>query len=150
MGEHARPPAGAVKASVPTAPASTQDPSLGELVGRMSEQTSQLIRDELRLAQAEMAAKAKKAGIGAGLFGGAGLFAVYGVGCLIAGAVLGLAGPIPDWLAALIIGAVLLAVAGVSALVGKRKVAQAMPPLPQEAVEGIKEDVQTLKAGNSR
>lgn len=122
--------------------------SLGELVGKMSEQTSRLIKDEFRLAQAEMTAKAKKAGIGAGLFGGAGLMALYGLACLVAAAILALAGPVPDWAAALIIGGVLLAVAGAAALIGKREVAQASPPVPAEAVAGFKQDVNTLKSGN--
>lgn len=119
-------------------------PSTGELVSQLSEQTSRLIRDELRLAQLELSAKGKRAGTGAGLFGGAGLFALYGVACLIAAAILGLAGPVPDWLAALIVGVVLLAVAGIAALVGKREIASATPPVPEEAVAGLKQDAQTL------
>ncbi len=126
------------------------EPSLGDLVGQMSEQTSRLIRDELRLAQAEMTAKGKKAGLGAGLFGGAGLFALYGLGALIAAAILGLAGPLPDWLAAVIVGVALLAIAGIAALVGKKKVSQATPVMPAEAVAGIKQDVQALKPGKNR
>jgi hypothetical protein len=123
--------------------------SIGDLVSRMSEQTSQLIRDELRLAQAEMAAKGKRAGIGAGMFGGAGLLSVFGLGCLVATAVLALAGPVADWLAALIVGIALFAIAGVVALIGKKEVAQAGPPVPIEAVHGVKQDVQTLKSGSN-
>jgi membrane protein len=122
--------------------------SVGELVGLMSEQTSRLIRDEFRLAKAEMTEKGKKAGVGAALFGGGGLMALYGVACLVAAAILALAGPVPDWAAALIIGAVLLAAAGAAALIGKREVADATPPVPVEAVEGLKKDVQTLKSGS--
>jgi len=122
--------------------------SVGELVGLMSEQTSRLIRDEFRLAKAEMTEKGKKAGVGAALFGGAGLMALYGVACLVAAAILALAGPVPDWAAALIIGAVLLAAAGTAALIGKRDVADASPPVPVEAVEGLKKDVHTLKSGS--
>lgn len=124
------------------------DASLGDLVSRMSEQTSRLIRDEMRLARAELTAKGKAAGLGAGLFGGAGLFALFGLGCLVATAVLALAGPLADWLAALIVGIALFAVAGVAALVGKREVSAATPPVPQQAVESIKQDVQTLKSGS--
>jgi hypothetical protein len=123
--------------------------SLGELVSRMSEQTSRLIRDELRLAQLEMAEKGKKAGIGAGLFGSAGLFALYGLACLIAAAILGLAGPVPDWLAAIIIGVALFVVAGVAALIGKREVTEAAPPVPEQAVSGVKQDVATIKPGGN-
>jgi uncharacterized membrane protein YqjE len=127
--------------------ASAQDASLGELVSRMSEQTSRLIRDELRLAQLEMTAKTKRAGIGAGLFGTAGIFALFGLACLITAAILGLAGPVPDWLAAIIIGAALFAIAGIAALVGKREVSEAAPPVPEQAVSGLKQDVRTLKPG---
>jgi MFS family permease len=124
------------------------DASIGELVRQVSMQTSRLIRDELRLAQAELAEKGKRAGIGAGLFGGAGIFAGYGLGCFVAAAILGLAGPVDDWLAALIVGGVLFVVAGVAALIGKREVSDATPPLPGEAVDGIKQDVRTLKSGS--
>jgi len=128
--------------------AAASAPSLGELVSQVSEQTSRLVREELRLAQLEMAAKGKRAGMGAGLFGGAGLFALYGLACFVAAAVLALAGPVADWLAALIVGAVLFAVAGLAALVGKREITSATPPVPQEAVAGLKQDVQTLKPGS--
>lgn len=132
----------------PLTKAEGHEPSVGELVGLVSEQTSRLIRDELRLAKAEMTEKGKKAGVGAALFGSAGLMALYGVACLVAAAILALAGPVPDWAAALIIGAVLLAVAGTAALIGKRDVAAATPPVPVEAVEGLKQDVHTLKSGS--
>lgn len=132
-----------------SAPRGPHDASLGELVARMSEQTSRLIRDEMRLAQAEMTAKGKAAGIGAGLFGGAGLFALYGLACLVTAAILGLAGPVPDWLAAVIVGIALFVVAGIAALIGKREVSAATPPVPEQAVQGVKQDVQTLKSGST-
>lgn len=127
-----------------------EDLSTGQLVSRAMEQMGTLVRDEIALAQAEMAQKAKKAGLGAGLLGGAGLIAVYGVGCLIAAAILGLANVVDGWLAALIVGALLLAAAGVAALLGKRDVAQAVPPVPQEAVAGVKADVDAVKQGLHR
>src|ERR1700709_2573515 len=96
-----------------------QAASLGELTGQLSQQISTLVRDELRLAQAELTAKGKKVGIGAGLFGAAGLIAAYAVGALTAAAILGLATAMDYWLAALIVGVVLLAGAGVAALLGK-------------------------------
>jgi uncharacterized membrane protein YqjE len=119
-------------------------PSTGDLISQLSEQTTRLIRDELRLAQLELTAKGKRAGAGAGLFGGAGMFALYGLACLVAAAVLALANPLPGWAAALIVGAALFAVAGVAALLGKRKISSATPPLPQEAIAGLKQDAQTL------
>jgi hypothetical protein len=127
-----------------------QDASIGDLVTRMSEQTSRLIRDEFRLAQAEMMAKGKRAGIGVGMFGGAGLFAFFGFACLITAAILGLARRLPDWAAAIVIGVVLFAAAGIAAFVGKREVSQAGPPLPEQAVSGLKQDVEAIKPGSHR
>jgi uncharacterized membrane protein YqjE len=121
------------------------DQSTGELVSRLSQDLSQLVRDELRLAQAEMTGKAKKAGIGAGMFGAAGLLALYGVGVLIATAVIALGLAVDLWLAALIVGVVLLALAGVVALVGKRNVSEATPPVPTRTVENVKQDVDAVK-----
>jgi len=128
--------------------AGSESPSLGELVSQMSEQTSRLVRDELRLAQAEMAEKGKRAGLGVGLFGGAGFFAIYGLGALVAAAILGLATAVDGWLAALIVAAALFVIAGISALIGKKEISQATPPVPTEAVHGIQRDVQTLKPGS--
>ena len=118
------------------------------MISLVSEQTSRLVRDELRLARAEMTEKGKKAGLGAGLFGGAGLLALYGLGCVIAAAILALAGPVPDWVAALIVGVALFLVAGVAGLIGKREVSAATPPMPTEAVDGLKHDMQALKPGD--
>ena len=123
--------------------------STGELVSQMTQQMSQLVRDELRLAQLEMTEKGKRAGLGAGLFGGAGLVALYGLGCFIAAAILGLATGIPGWSAALIVGAVLFGIAGIASLVGKKEMTQATPPVPTEAVEGMKQDARTLKPGST-
>ena len=131
------------------APTPAPDASMGELVAKVSEHTSRLLRDELRLAQLEMTETGKKFGFGAGLYGGAGLFAVFGLGCLVATAVLALAGPLSAWLAALIVALILFVIAGIAALMGKREVSQATPPMPAEAVEGVKQDVQTLKPGSS-
>ncbi len=128
-----------------TAPGPASDAGVGELVGQMSEQVSRLVRDELRLAQAELKEKGTAAGVGIGLFGGAGIIAAYGLGVLIAAAVLGLATVMSAWLAALIVGVAVLAIAGIVALVGKNRVAKATPPLPSGAVEGVKRDVEALK-----
>jgi uncharacterized membrane protein YqjE len=121
------------------------DPTLGALVHDMTQQMSTLVRDEIRLAQAEMTQKGKKAGIGAGLFGGAGLVALYGIAVLLATVVLALALVMPAWLAALIVTVVLFAVAGVLALQGKSNVSKATPAKPEEAIEGFKQDVATVK-----
>lgn len=124
--------------------------SIGELVSAAVEQMSRLVRDELRLARAEVEQKGRKAGIGAGLFGGAGVLAFYGVGCLVAAVVLGLANAVAGWLAAVIVGVVLLLAAGAAALVGKKEVAEAVPPVPGEAIDGVRTDVRTVKEGIQR
>jgi hypothetical protein len=123
----------------------SEDASVGELVARITQETSALVRDELRLAQAEMARKGKYAGLGAGLLGGGALFAVLGLGTLVAAAVLGLAVALPGWLAALVVAVVLFAVAGVAALVGKKEITAAVPPVPEEALRSVKLDVAAVK-----
>jgi hypothetical protein len=138
-------PAGASRATPAPDNAST-----GELIGRLTEQISTLVRDEARLAQAEMTQKAKRLGIGAGLFGGAGLVAFFGLAVLISAAVLGLAEALPGWLAALIVAVVLFAVAGVLALLGKKDVQQGSPPVPTQAIASTKADIATVKKAASR
>lgn len=119
--------------------------STGELVSRLSQDISQLVRDELRLAQAEVSGKAKKAGLGAGMFGGAGVLAWFGFGVLLAAVVLALALAMPAWLAALIVAVVLFVAAGVAALLGKRQVSQATPPVPERTVANVKQDVDAVR-----
>jgi uncharacterized membrane protein YqjE len=124
--------------------------STGDLVKQLSEQVSRLVRDELRLAQLEMTRKGKAAGIGAGLLGGSGLIALYAVGCLLAAAIIGLATAVAAWLAALIVGVALLLIAGVSAMLGKGRLSKATPPVPQQAVDSIKADVEEIKESAHR
>ncbi len=125
--------------------ATSADPSTGQLVSQLSREVSQLVRDELRLAQVEVSGKAKQAGIGVGMFGAAGVLALYGVGVLIAAAILALALAVDAWLAALIVGVVILVAAGVAALFGKKHVSEAAPPVPTRAMENIKRDVDTVR-----
>ena len=132
-----------------TAHTSTDGLSTGQLVSQLSTQVSDLIRGELQLAKAELQESGKRAGIGAGLFGGAGVLALYGGGALVACAVLGLANVVAPWLAALIVAVVLFAVAGIAALVGKKKVSQASAPV-QTTVQSVKADVETIKDGAHR
>ncbi len=120
--------------------------SIAELVKQLADQTTRLARQEVELAKAELEAKGKRAGLGAGMFGGAGMFALYAVGALTAAGVLGLSKAVAPWLAALIVGAALALIAGVLALVGRREVQQATPPVPAQATESVKEDVQVVKA----
>ena len=122
-----------------------RDRPTGELVKDLSTQVSTLVRQELELAKVELTAKGKQAGIGAGMLGGAGLFALYGVGALVATAILALSTAVAGWLAALIVAVVLLAVAGVLALLGKSRAQRAVPPVPEQAVATVKEDVRYTK-----
>ena len=127
-----------------------QDRSAGELVKQLSEQVSVLVRDELRLAQLEMTRKGKQAGFGAGLLGTGGLIALYGVGCLIACAVIAISGAVAAWLAALIVGAALLVAAGLAALVGRRRLRRGAPPVPRETIGSVKHDVEAIREGARR
>lgn len=128
----------------------TQDQPVGDLVKQLSEQTSTLVRKELALAQLELQEKGRRAGIGAGLFGTAGVIALFGVGTLVAAAVLALATVVDPWLSAVIVAVVLLAGAGLAALVGKGQVEQAVPPAPEQAVQSTKRDVDEMKARAAR
>ncbi|MFL5835391.1 MAG: phage holin family protein [Solirubrobacteraceae bacterium] len=121
------------------------DRPLAELMRDLSQQSTELIRQEIELAKAELRAKGKSAGVGAGMFGAAGLIAVFGVGALTACLILALATAMDGWLAALIVAVVYLAAAGVAALVGKGKVQEATPPAPEQAIASTKEDVQWTK-----
>jgi uncharacterized membrane protein YqjE len=127
-----------------------QDRPLNELVQQASQQTAKLVRQEIRLAQVELQEKGKRAGIGAGMFGGAGLVALYGVGALIATIIMLLATALEPWLAGLIVAGVLLALAGVLALTGKKQVEQATPPAPEQAMESVQQDVDEVKARAQR
>jgi lipopolysaccharide export LptBFGC system permease protein LptF len=126
------------------APQSQERPT-AELVKQLSEQVSVLVREEVKLARLEMTRKGKQAGSGAGLLGGGALVALYGIGCLIACVVLALSGVVSAWAAALIVGAVLLAVAAALALPGKGRLQKATPPVPKQAVGSIKTDVEEIK-----
>ncbi|WP_328988967.1 phage holin family protein [Kribbella sp. NBC_01245] len=124
---------------------STGDEHVGELVGQLSADVSRLVRDELQLAKLELKDKGKQAGIGLGLFGGAGTIALYGLGAFITAAILGLAQAVPAWLSALLIGVVLFVIAAIAALLGKRHVSEATPPMPEHVVEGMHQDIEALK-----
>ena len=119
---------------------------MGELVSHLGEQVSTLVRDELTLARMEMVEKGKRAGLGAGMLGGAGVFALYGVSALLVTIGAALALVVPAWLAALIVTVVLFAAAGVAALIGKKQVKQAVPPEPEAAMASGKRDVEAVKS----
>jgi uncharacterized membrane protein YqjE len=118
---------------------------ISELMRQLTEQSTRLAQKEVELAKVEMEAKGKRLGIGAGAFGGAGLVAVFGIGALIAAVILLLATAMTAWLSALIVAVVLFAIAGVLTLVGKQKVEEATPPLPEQTVETVREDIEVVK-----
>jgi MFS family permease len=118
---------------------------IGELFKQLSEETSTLIKQELALARAELTEKGKEAGKGAGFFGGAGLLGLLAAGALTACIILVLATFLPDWVAALIVAVVYGAIAAVLALRGKDRVQHATPPVPEQTVDTVKEDVEWAK-----
>lgn len=124
--------------------------STGQLVKQLSEQVSRLVRDELKLATAEMTGRAKTGARGASLFGGSGIAAMYGSGCLIACVIIALAGVIRPWLAALVVGVALFVVAGVAALAGRSSLKKATPPVPSQAAESVKADVEQIRESAHR
>jgi membrane protein len=132
-------------AAPPDGRAELRERPAAELVKDLSTHVSTLVRQELELAKVELTEKGKQAGIGAGMLGGAGVFALYGVGALVATAILALSTAIAGWLAALIVAVVLLAVAAVLALLGKARAKKAVPPMPEQTVETVKEDVRYTK-----
>jgi uncharacterized membrane protein YqjE len=127
-----------------------QEHSTGQLVKMLSEQVSVLIRDELKLARLEMTGKGKRAAVGTGMFGVSGVVAAYGVGCLLACAIIAISGQVAAWLAALIVGAALLATAGCVAALGRSRLHQAVPPVPEETVASIRADVDEIRERTHR
>ncbi|MFJ5998571.1 phage holin family protein [Streptomyces sp. NPDC092370] len=128
----------------------TSDEPVSELVQRASQQLTELVRGELRLAQAEMKEKAKHYGKGGGLFGGAGIVGFLMLQALVATAIAVLAVPLPVWAAALIVTAVLGAIAVVMALSGKKQVKQGAPPTPEQTIDSVKADVAEIKESAHR
>jgi MFS family permease len=121
------------------------DSSLADLARQLSNQTTELVRHEVELAKAELRVKGKRAGVGAGMFGGAGALGLYALGALTAAIIAGIAEVLPVWASALIVAALYGAIAGILALRGKKKVQQATPPLPERTVQSVKEDVRYTK-----
>jgi len=123
----------------------TDERSISELLQQLTEQTTRLTQKEIELAKTEAAAKGKRLGVGAGAFSGAGLFALYALGAATTAAILGLAIVLDSWLAALIVAAAYLAIAGILALIGRSNVQAATPPVPEQAVDSVKQDVRLAK-----
>jgi hypothetical protein len=131
--------------SLPANPKS--DASMGELMSQLSAQVSRLVRDEMRLAQKEFQDSAKHAGLGVGLLSAAGLLAFFGMASLIAAAIAGVALALPVWAAALIVGAAVLSVSGIVALLSRKQAREVTPAAPQ-TVANVKKDVQQVKVAS--
>jgi uncharacterized membrane protein YqjE len=116
-----------------------------ELLKEFSDQATTLLRKEIALAKVEVAEKGKRAAVGAGLFGGTGVFGLYAFGALTACAILALATAIDAWLAALIVAVVYGVIGGLLALRGKAQLQRASPPVPEQAVDSSKEDLEWVK-----
>lgn len=127
-----------------TEPKTINEASTAELLGQLQQQTTRLVRDELRLAQREFQESARHAGLGAGLISAAGLLAVLGLMTVVAAAVAAIALALPVWAAALIVAAVLFLGAGVTALVSRSQAKQVPPPASQ-SVDSVKQDLDELK-----
>jgi hypothetical protein len=118
---------------------------IGELLKQLSEETTRLVHQELELAKAELTQKGRQAGMGAGLFGAAGAIGVLAAAALTACFILAWDAVMPAWLAALIVAVVYAAVAAVLALRGRDRVKQALPPVPEQTIETVKEDMEWAK-----
>ncbi|MFF9453245.1 phage holin family protein [Streptomyces flaveolus] len=145
MAETSRPASGSH-----TGRSSSGGEPVGELVQRASQQLTELVRAEMRLAQAEMKEKGKRYGRGGGLFGGAGLAGFVTLQALIATVIAALAVVLPVWAATLIVTAVLGVVTGVLALMGKKEVTRAAPPAPEQTIDSVKADVAEIKESAKR
>jgi uncharacterized membrane protein YqjE len=119
--------------------------SVPELMRQLSDQTATLVRQELELAKVELTEKGKRAGLGAGMFGAAGVVGLYALGALTAAIILALSHAMTGWLAAVIVAVVYAAIAGGLALSGKSNVQRGVPPVPEQTVATIKEDVEVAK-----
>jgi uncharacterized membrane protein YqjE len=122
-----------------------RDHGTGELIKDLSGQISRLVRQEVELAKVEMTEKGKKLGVGAGMFGGAGVAALLMLGSLTAFLIIVLALAMPWWAAALIVTALWGVIAAVLAVKGREAMREMGKPVPEQTIETVKEDVQWLK-----
>jgi uncharacterized membrane protein YqjE len=126
-------------------PATLSEQSVPELMRQLSDQTATLVRQELELAKVELTEKGKRVGIGAGMFGAAGVVGLYALGALTAAIILALGLAMSGWLAAVIVAVVYAAIAGALALTGKSNVQRGVPPVPEQTVATVKEDVDVAR-----
>jgi uncharacterized membrane protein YqjE len=125
--------------------ADARDQPIGELVKDLATETSTLVRQELDLAKAEMTERGKRAGKGAGMLGAAAIVGLLAAGALTACVIAALDRAMATWLAALIVTVVYGAIAGALAVTGRKQIQEAAPPVPEQAIDSVKEDVQWAK-----
>ncbi|MCP3754576.1 phage holin family protein [Streptomyces sp. TBY4] len=123
----------------------TAHDSVGVLVSRASQQISELVREEMRLARTEMTDKGKRYGKGGGLFGTSGLLGILALQALTATCIAALALVLPAWVSAVVIAAVLGIVAAVAALAGQKQVTQAGSPAPEQTIDSVRADLAEIK-----
>ncbi len=132
------------------APDTMDEKSIAELIKQITAQSAALARKELELAEAELTTKGKRAGLGAGMLGSAGVLGLFGAGCLTAAAILALKLVVAAWVAALIVAGVYLALAGIAALAGGASLKRATPLAPAQAAASVRDDVEVIKAHAER
>lgn len=137
--------------ALPSAPVPKADvPPPGELVSRLTAQLSTLVRSEVKLASAEVKGKVKPLGTGIGLFAGAAFVGIAAIQLLLVTAVLLLHLALPAWLSALIVAVVLLILAGILVVVGRKLLKRGLPPVPTETIDSVKRDIATIKGAAHR
>lgn len=144
MSVHAEPQYPAERSAAPP------DASVGQLTSQLSEQLSRLVRDEMALAKLEAKQRAKMFGLGIGMFGVGGVCLFFGAGAGVAAAILGLANAVPGWLAAVIVAAALMLLAGIVALTGKKSIDRGSPPVPSDTMQSVREDAAAVKGALHR
>lgn len=124
--------------------------SLFALIAELPRLFGDLVREEIEQLKAEMIGKVKHAGIGIGLFAGAGFFAFFAVAVLVAAAVLGIAEALPGWLAALIVAVALLVITGILVGIGVAQFKRGLPPTPSDTIHSVKKDVNAIRGIGKR
>jgi len=126
-------------------PARADEATVGQLTSQLTEQLSRLVRDEMALAQLEAKQRAKRFGLGLGMFGVGGVLLFFGAAAGVAAAILALSLVVSGWLAALIVAAALMVLAGMVALTGKKSIDRGSPPVPTEAIQSVKQDAAAVR-----
>jgi hypothetical protein len=125
-----------------------EERTVGQLVSEATRDISEIVRAEVALAKAELAASAKNGAVAGGLFGAAGYLGLLASILLAISAGYGISalGPPPGW-AFLILAAVLLLVAGLLVLIGRSRISRVQPP--QRAIRSTKQTIAAVRPGTA-